>query len=102
MAWKLAAVTSGSLKSAPTTNSEKSEEKETEEETRLRAALRAKRLLGSYDKERRPVAEANTRLSLTNYGKSERAAAALGVDPKVITAITRIVSYVFSSFEFLV
>ena len=38
-------------------------------------------LLESYDKERRPVAIANTTLSLANYEKSSKAASILGLDP---------------------
>ncbi len=108
MAWKLAAVISGSLASTdqiiPThhynnnnnralvqeavnphqDSSTSSSSTPTPSASQIKDyKLRTRRLLESYDGERRPVAEANTRLSMLNYGKSERAAAALGVDPKV-------------------
>jgi hypothetical protein len=42
-----------------------------------------KRLLETYERERKPIAEQNTALSLQNYEKSASVARILGVDPKL-------------------
>ena len=49
----------------------------------------SKALLRSYERERRPVATANTALSLRNYEKSATTARALGLDPYLAKAAVR-------------
>ena len=49
----------------------------------------AKVLLRTYERERRPVATANTALSMRNYQKSAATARALGLDPYLAKAAVR-------------
>jgi hypothetical protein len=49
----------------------------------------AKALLRTYERERRPVATANTALSMRNYQKSAATARALGLDPYLAKAAVR-------------
>ncbi|GLC41790.1 hypothetical protein PLESTB_001702100 [Pleodorina starrii] len=49
-------------------------------------------LLGSYESERRPIALANTALSVRNWGEATRVPAALGLDPRVANAVNSLVT----------
>ncbi|KAG2431150.1 hypothetical protein HXX76_009680 [Chlamydomonas incerta] len=58
---------------------------------KLAAVLRrlaAPQLLGSYQAERRPVALANTALSVRNWGEAARVPAALGLDPALANLVS--------------
>lgn len=61
MAWKLAAVLRGTAEPS---------------------------LLDTYESERRPVAEANTALSITNWGEALRVPSALGLHPRAAALLS--------------
>lgn len=47
-------------------------------------------LLGSYEAERRPVAQANTQLSVRNWEEATEVPRALGLDPSAASALQAI------------
>ncbi len=49
-------------------------------------------LLASYQSERRPVAEANTALSVANWNEAVKVPAALGLDPRAATLLSQLAS----------
>jgi hypothetical protein len=52
----------------------------------------AQQLLGSYQAERRPVAEANTALSVANWNEAVKVPSALGLDPRAATLLNQVVN----------
>jgi hypothetical protein len=55
-----------------------------------RAGAAGDALLGSYTAERRPVALANTALSVANYWDAVRLPQALGLDPRAAAALSKV------------
>jgi 2-polyprenyl-6-methoxyphenol hydroxylase-like FAD-dependent oxidoreductase len=49
-------------------------------------------LLRSYQAERRPVAEANTALSVANWNEAVKVPSALGLDPRAATLLNQLVN----------
>jgi hypothetical protein len=49
-------------------------------------------LLASYQSERRPVAEANTALSVANWNEAVKVPQALGLDPRAATLLNQVVN----------
>jgi hypothetical protein len=56
------------------------------------AGLSTEELLATYDQERRPVAWANTRLSMANWEAAVRVPSALGLNPRAASIMQQVVS----------
>jgi 2-polyprenyl-6-methoxyphenol hydroxylase-like FAD-dependent oxidoreductase len=52
----------------------------------------SEQLLASYQDERRPVAEANTALSVANWNEAVKVPQALGLDPRAATLLNQVVN----------